>query len=240
MAESILHAGDEHIDKIVFLDEATVSLRNLHGTRGVYVDMVKYHKTGIWPQEAYEEQDMTKNYSVNVISTLHKRGQGWMIIFDTNLTGNDYANFLEVLCKGNLKWANQDKDTAILYKDNAPSHRSACGREAEWRLFSDVIKVPPYSPDLNPIENMWALLKAKLEPLCKNCSSQQEFEDLVQICWNDMPLKHAQHCWLSFKGRLERVIEANGGHINTHKVQCKNNECEESHCYCGTTVQSLR
>jgi transposase len=50
-----------------------------------------------------------------------------------------------------------------LLQDNAPYHAS---RETQTWLHNhgiDCINFPPYSPDLNPIENLWAYLKRRIE-----------------------------------------------------------------------------
>lgn len=51
---------------------------------------------------------------------------------------------------------------AIFMHDNAPIHRAHIIRD--WLYFHkiEVMEWPPYSPDLNPIKNLWALLKAQI------------------------------------------------------------------------------
>ena len=46
--------------------------------------------------------------------------------------------------------------------DNARFHRKSALTELATRYKCKVIFLPPYSPDLNPIENKWAWLKQKL------------------------------------------------------------------------------
>ena len=49
--------------------------------------------------------------------------------------------------------------------DNASFHRKARRIELAKHKKCSIIFLPPYSPDLNPIENKWAWLKQKLRDI---------------------------------------------------------------------------
>jgi transposase len=51
------------------------------------------------------------------------------------------------------------KEWDIVVMDNASFHKSQKTRELIERRGARLLYLPPYSPDLNPIENYWALLK---------------------------------------------------------------------------------
>jgi transposase len=55
--------------------------------------------------------------------------------------------------------------------DNARFHRKIQLAEIAARYKYKVIFLPPYSPDLNPIENKWAWLKAKLREVLPDSDS---------------------------------------------------------------------
>jgi transposase len=50
----------------------------------------------------------------------------------------------------------------IVVMDNLPSHKVKGVREAIEARGAQLKYLPPYSPDLNPIEQMWSKVKAKL------------------------------------------------------------------------------
>lgn len=47
--------------------------------------------------------------------------------------------------------------------DNAAFHKSAKTRELIEQASCQLLFLPPYSPDLNPIEKFWAWLKKKIQ-----------------------------------------------------------------------------
>jgi transposase len=65
------------------------------------------------------------------------------------------------------------KPGQVLILDNASFHRSVKSKELVESAGCRLLFLPPYSPDLNPIEKCWANLKAKIRemlPRLKNLS----------------------------------------------------------------------
>jgi transposase len=50
----------------------------------------------------------------------------------------------------------------VVVMDNLPAHKSADVRDAIEAVGCDLWYLPPYSPDLNPIEKLWSKVKAWL------------------------------------------------------------------------------
>ena len=72
-----------------------------------------------------------------------------------------------------------------------------------------VIPWPPQSPDLNPIENLWAYLKGRLEE--REIHGMAELEVAVRAEWNAVPLERLRTLVDSMPLRVRAVIAANGG-----------------------------
>jgi transposase len=62
----------------------------------------------------------------------------------------------------------------VIIIDNARFHQSAQTREIIANAQCQLIFLPPYSPDLNPIEKWWAVIKARVKKIVK------QFDDFNQ------------------------------------------------------------
>jgi len=58
-----------------------------------------------------------------------------------------------------------------LILDNAAFHKSFTTRELIEKAGCQLLYLPTYSPDLNPIEHYWHKIKSALRPLIPDCSS---------------------------------------------------------------------
>ena len=56
----------------------------------------------------------------------------------------------------------RDRPDAIVIMDNLPAHKAEAVRDALDRAGLHHRHLPPYSPDLNPIEQAWSKLKTRL------------------------------------------------------------------------------
>ena len=54
---------------------------------------------------------------------------------------------------------------SVLIMDNAAFHRKTKLRVLAENAGCEILFLPPYSPDLNPIEKFWAWLKQKLRDI---------------------------------------------------------------------------
>jgi len=74
----------------------------------------------------------------------------------------------------------------VLVVDNHPSHGTECVRDLASRLNIEMLHLPPYSPELNSIEALWAIFKLDLKNRLQQHKSvvlnQQEFRVLVKEC----------------------------------------------------------
>jgi len=78
------------------------------------------------------------------------------LVLDGPMNGEIFRAYVEQFLVPTLQ-----KDDIVIM-DNLPSHKVAGIREAIEKAGSSLLYLPPYSPDLNPIEQVFAKLKSLL------------------------------------------------------------------------------
>ncbi|EIW65992.1 hypothetical protein TREMEDRAFT_35730, partial [Tremella mesenterica DSM 1558] len=73
---------------------------------------------------------------------------------------------------------------------------------------------PPYSPDLNPIENCWAYLRKQIWKLPKRATNDKQLFEVAQKLWKEMPQEVLDNSIDSMMKRLKDVRRNNGGSTN--------------------------
>lgn len=99
----------------------------------------------------------------------------------------------------------------VLMLDNSSIH----GSDIVQRWFQDagiqLTQWPANSPDLNPIEHCWALMKRMLRNQY-DINTQEKYEDAVLEAWNAIQPEHLQNFIESMENRCVNVIARQGGH----------------------------
>jgi hypothetical protein len=99
--------------------------------------------------------------------------------------------------------------------DNAPCHKSKETTAFLTRKRIRCMNWPPYSPDLNAIENMWAILKERIHRSAPP-GSRSEMENLVKKIWSEDPVIQSACTKLSdsMVSRAWKVIDNKGAAID--------------------------
>ena len=62
----------------------------------------------------------------------------------------------------------------VVIMDNAPWHKGDDIKQLVENTGATLLKLPPYSPDLNPIEHAWANLKKAIRKAAYNVNDMQK------------------------------------------------------------------
>jgi len=75
---------------------------------------------------------------------------------------------------------NEVEPGSVIVLDNATFHKKSVLPDLALRKNCTVLFLPPYSPDLNPIEKKWAWIKGRLRKILSHSSS---FDIALSTCF---------------------------------------------------------
>jgi transposase len=104
----------------------------------------------------------------------------------------------------------EDVEQPVVMEDNAPPHKKVC-IPVRQQLGMKCHQHPPNSPDLNPIENIWAHMKHIISKEYAHITSQKVMKEVVVSIWNDFGDHRWDHLVESMPERIQAVIKARGG-----------------------------
>ena len=141
----VMVAGEVDADRLVFVDECSTN-------------------TSLAPLYAWSRRgeralcSVPRNWGANVtlLASMSTGGMGPCLAVEGPTTREVFETYLEELLVPSLK-AGQ-----VVVMDNLSSHRGKRVRELIEGKDCELLYLPPYSPDLNPIEEAFAKLKALL------------------------------------------------------------------------------
>ncbi len=99
---------------------------------------------------------------------------------------------------------------ALFQHDNDPKHTSKATVGFLKKNKVKVIQWPSMSPDLNPIEHLWGILKRQVEH--HSPSSIQSLKEVILEEWKKIDLAKCRQLVHSMPRRLGAVIKNHGGH----------------------------
>jgi len=116
----------------------------------------------------------------SVLSSIRLNGEMIPMSYDGTLNGELFQSYIkEFLCP------HLTKDD-ILIMDNLPVHKVKGVIESIESIGAKVMFLPPYSPDLNPIELLWSKIKACIKKI--RPTSKKELTDALKVAFDTITL----------------------------------------------------
>lgn len=189
---------------VVFTDEKKFNLEGPDGYNYYFHDLRK------------EEHQLDRLHSrvggVMVWGAISYYGTCELQFLTANMNAINYKKVLETAFPhfknvfGNLPWTFQH--------DNAPIHTARMVKS--WIVAQNVslMQWPPYSPDINIIENVWGWLARKVYESGKQYSNKEELIQGIKDAWSSISLNYIGKLYESLPSRIYEVILNKGG--STH------------------------
>lgn len=104
----------------------------------------------------------------------------------------------------------QNNPGVTLQQDNARPHSARLTQAFLQQNNIHVLRWPSMSPDMNPIEHVWAYLKNKLQD--NNIHTRIQLQNFLVREWAALPQRFLQKLVMSMRRRCVALIAANGRH----------------------------
>lgn len=199
-ANSFLHFTEADWDTVIFSDEVHFCLGH-HGQ--VWVQ----RPPGTANDPQYCKPQEKEMYKITLWGCFCSKGIGAGRIFLGELNKQLYCDILE----RNFKPTYQRYYPRGLWRflqDNATPHYNAEVNTWMHNHGVHIIEFPPRSPDLNPIENLWHVLKWRVEH--RNPRTAEEFERIIAEEYEAISAKECATLARSMHARLEQCIQYEG------------------------------
>lgn len=103
---------------------------------------------------------------------------------------------------------------SVLQQDNAPPHVARSTKAFFDAESVEVIDWPSRSPDLNPIENIWAILVRDIYADGMQFFSISDLKEAILKAWDKISQKTLARLSESMDSRIVELIEKRGGRIH--------------------------
>ena len=141
----LMVAGETHTERLVFVDECS--------TNTSLAPLYAWSRRG---ERAFCSVPRNWGANITLLASMSVGGMGPCLAVEGPTTREVFETYLEEVLVPSLK-AGQ-----VVVMDNLSSHKGSRVRELIEGRGCELLYLPPYSPDLNPIEEAFAKLKALL------------------------------------------------------------------------------
>ncbi len=145
--------------------------------------------------------------SVMIWGAMSSAGVGPLCFLKTNVTAPIYQDILEHFMLPSADQLFKDANF-IFQQDLAPAHTVKSTKSCLNDQLCGVLDWPANSPDLNPIENIWGIVKRKMRN--KRPKNADELNATVKETWASIPPQQCHKLITSMPCRIEAVIKAKG------------------------------
>lgn len=205
-SQTYVNVGQDFWRSVIFTDETTFSSVATLGRQCWRRKNTRFQANHIY------ERARSGRVGISVHGWMWWGGVGELTVIDGNLDSHQYINILETSLLPSVRaYAIPEPEPIYLVQDRSPIHTSRAVM-AWFRAHPQIrlVEWPTKGCDCNPIENLWALMKQEweVEERTRETVSRKATE-----VWEGMRRTPDLCSRLvdSVPGRLQLVIEANGG-----------------------------
>lgn len=200
-AKKYQHWTEREWKNVLFSDETKINMINSDGKQYV---------------RRPPNKDMDPKYTkktvkhgggnIKVWGCFSGHGVGPVRKIEGNMDKYQYKNILEQTM---IPYTDENLPVIWTFQhDNDPKHTATVVKDFLKKQSITVLDWPPYSPDINPIENLWYQVKKTVG--AKRATNVNQLYDAFKEAWEQIPIQTCNKLIASMPKRCQAVIAAKG------------------------------
>lgn len=187
---------------VVFSDEKKFNLDGPDGYNYYFHDMRK--------EECFLSRHHSCTGGVMVWGAISFYGTCELQFVSSKMNANVYKTVLQKAFPqfseifGPIQWTYQ--------QDNAPIHIARVIKQRIKDQNVNLLEWPPYSPDINIIENIWGLLSRRVYEGGRQFEDSATLVEAIKKAWSTISLSEIEKYYDSLSTRMFEIIKNKGGH----------------------------
>jgi len=206
-AQDHLHWTVEEWKNVMFSDETIIS------------------RMGSYGRKYYYKRPERKRLEAHHIKQTKQGGGGKMLIwgcmtyygvgdacwYPDSMNSEGYLGVLKDYVLQTRDWYGIERQDFIFQQDNASAHKASIVNNYLSRMKIRVLDWPPNSPDMNPIEHLWAYIKQQLDRYPEAPKTMEELWERIQKIWIEIPIEIIHDLYESMPRRIKELHDNKGG-----------------------------
>lgn len=132
-----------------------------------------------------------------------------LVFFDDSIDGETYLNHVKYVIK---PWCEaKSVNIGAFQHDNATPHTDHRVTAELKRWNMEVLDWPPNSPDLNPVELVWAALSREVYKRGRQYTSKESLKSAIITAWENLRPSYLDSILTETWKRMVKVLKTHGG-----------------------------
>ena len=200
--KEMVEKGPVFWESVIWSDETTVRQR----PQGKKIEF-RVHSSAKKEDLPVNAQVHSGGFSVMFWGCFSKVGLGPLVALEGNMTGEKYIELLKTTLIPELAVAGRPM---TFMQDNAPCHTANLVKAFMAENDIETLPWPPQSPDMNPIENLWAIIKARRQKKFGLPKSKSDLIEQIFDIWDNIEPKLVENLADSANKRVNAVLKLKG------------------------------